>query len=103
MGLDYMGQLIDRGYSVVVFPEGKMSKSGDLLKLKRGAGLMAVEMKCPVIPIKIEGTSNVVPYDKLIPRKIGKVIIKIGKPVTFKTDDSYEYVTSKIEESLIKL
>ena len=103
LGLDYMGQLIDRGYSVVAFPEGKMSKSGDLLKLKRGAGLMAVEMKCPVIPIKIEGTSNVVPYDKLIPRKIGKVIIKIGKPVTFKTDDSYEYVTSKIEESLIKL
>ncbi len=103
LGLDYMGQLIDKGYSVVVFPEGKMSETGELLTLKKGAGLMAVEMKCPVIPIKIEGTSDIIPYGKFIPRKIGKIVIKIGKPIDFKADDSYEYVTSNIEEALIKL
>ena len=100
LGLDRMGQLIDQGYSVVVFPEGKMSESGELLALKRGAGLMSVEMKCPVVPIKIIGTADIVPYPKIFPRKTGKVYIKIGKPIDFKTDDSYEYVTEKIEEAL---
>lgn len=103
LGLDRMGQLLDQGYSIVVFPEGKMSESGELLDLKKGAGFMAVEMKCPVVPIKITGTADIVPYPKIIPRKKGRVCLKIGKPVDFKSDDSYEYVTSKIEEEIRSL
>ncbi|MBD3272926.1 AMP-binding protein [Candidatus Dependentiae bacterium] len=99
-GLDHMGQLIDNGNSIVVFPEGKMSKTRELLPFKKGAGLMAVEMQCPVVPIKIIGSQNIVPYGKLFPRKIDKVSIIIGKPIKFSLQDSYEKATLKIEKSL---
>jgi len=57
-GLEYMGQLLDENHSIVLFPEGKVSKDGSLLPLKRGAGLVAVEMGVPVVPIKIEGARH---------------------------------------------
>jgi long-chain acyl-CoA synthetase len=102
-GLDFMGSLIDEGYSIVVFPEGAMSKDGNLLSLKKGAGLMAVEMRCSIIPVKITGTSEIVPYCKILPRKIGRVVIKFGKPINFDLHQPYEKVAERIECELDKL
>jgi len=102
-GLESVGQLIDENYSVVVFPEGKVSCTGNFLSLKKGAGLMAIEMGVPVIPVKIVGTNNIVPYEKLFPRKIGKVIVEFGEPISFKKSISYELATQTIEEAMKKL
>ena len=63
-GLDYMGRLLDRGWSVVVYPEGRMSETGALQPLKRGAGLIATSMDCVVVPVKLAGTNRVVPYER---------------------------------------
>jgi long-chain acyl-CoA synthetase len=102
-GLESVGQLIDENYSVVVFPEGKVSSTGNFLSLKKGAGLMAIEMCVPVIPVKIVGTNNIVPYEKLFPRKIGEVIVEFGEPISFKKSTSYELATKTIEEAMKKL
>ncbi|MBU4269540.1 AMP-binding protein [Candidatus Dependentiae bacterium] len=101
-GLDSIGQLLDKNYSIVVFPEGKVSDS-DFLPLKRGAGLMAVEMGVPVIPIKITGTKDIVPYGKLFPRKIGKVIVEFGRPLYFKKATQYQEATNIIELNMRQL
>ena len=103
IGLEHMGRLLDKGYSVVVFPEGKMSLDGKMLPLKKGAGLMAVEMDVYIVPIKLVGTVDVVPYAKTLPRRFGKVIVKIGKPIKFKKSDSYDLATEKIEKVLKEL
>ena len=79
-GLLNMGTMLDDGYSVVVFPEGRMSEDGKLQPLKRGTGLVVVEMGCVVVPIQIEGLAELVPYDHIIPRARGVVTVKIGVP-----------------------
>ncbi len=102
-GLNSMGSLLDQGYSVVVFPEGKMSLDGKLLPLKKGAGLMAVEMNTFIVPVKLVGAEKVVPYDKILPRHFGTVTVKIGKPIKFKKSDNYDDAVKRIEMELEKL
>lgn len=97
-GLEHMGRLLDKNWSIAVYPEGKMSLTGELLPLKRGAGLVGVEMDSWVVPVKISGTADIMPAGKMIPRKRGQVSVKFGQPLKFKKSDSYIEVTERIEE-----
>jgi len=100
-GLEYAGRLIDSGYSIMVFPEGAMNtQSKGLLQLKRGAGLMAIEMGVPVIPVIIKGIDDIIPAGLIIPRKRGEVTIKFGKPLKFRPSENYVKATEKIEQAL---
>jgi long-chain acyl-CoA synthetase len=53
--LEYSGQLMDRGWSVLIFPEGKLTRDGAMHEFKGGAGLLVREMNVPVFPAKIMG------------------------------------------------
>lgn len=99
-GLNNIGKMLDKGFSVGVFPEGKMSESGKLLPLKAGAGLIATQMDVPIVPVKIEGANDVVPYDKIMPKKRGTIKVTFGKPLTFKRSDSISEAQEKIYEAL---
>lgn len=103
LGLDYMGRILDEDFSVGVFPEGKVSETGELLPLKKGAGLVAIEMRVPVVPVYIEGSQEVFPYFTLFPRKRGTVTVTFGKPIMFKPTESYVAATEQIEEALKEL
>ncbi len=102
-GLENSGQMLDRGFNVVMYPEGKISEQGDLLPLKEGAGLFATQMGVPVVPIKIEGMQKVFPYCVLFPRSIGTVTVTIGKPMVFSRRESYKEATRKIHKALTDL
>jgi len=52
-----------RGMPVVFFPEGTYSTDGQLLPFKRGAFLLAIEERVPLIPVMIQGTSGLVIED----------------------------------------
>ena len=103
LGLEYMGEMMDMGYSVVLFPEGRMSKDLSLLPFKRGAGLVAIEMDAWVVPIKITGAANVLPYAKLIPRKRDTVTVTFGKPMKFSRKDSYNEAMAQIRKTMESL
>ncbi len=99
-GLDYMGRMLDENYSVVVFPEGKVSISGKFQPLKHGAGLIAVEMDSLIVPVKIEGTNIIFPPGKIVPRGRGEVKVTFGKPIKFGRRDSYMEATDGIDQAL---
>ncbi len=103
IGLENTGQMLDQGYNVVVYPEGKISKNGDLLPLKEGAGLMATQMNVPIVPIRIRGMQKIFPYCVMFPRGIGTVTLSIGKPMKFSRRDSYKEVTHKIHKAIADL
>lgn len=64
-------QEISEGVSIMLFPEGSRSKNGKLDKFKRGAYLIALDMKLPIVPLTLNG-----PFDVL---KIHSVLIHPGK------------------------
>jgi len=85
-------QLVN-GTSVVIFPEGTRSKTGQLTPFKRGAFSLAFDLQLPVLPVTLIGTGNILPADSfnILP---GKVKMIIHPPIDIK-----EYK----EEDVIKL
>lgn len=99
--LKYTGNLLDKKWNVLVFPEGERTKTGEMLKFHQGIGMLAVEMKVPIVPVKIEGAFEIMPKWKKLP-KFGKARVKIGKPLVIK-EDSYIKATELIEKEIKKL
>ncbi len=49
----------DRGYSLIVFPEGTRGNGTDLLPFKKGAFRIAIDTQLPVLPVIIEGNGRI--------------------------------------------
>jgi long-chain acyl-CoA synthetase len=105
-GLIYTDKLLNRGWSILIFPEGRISTTGKLLPLKPGVGVLATEKKIPVVPIKIIGTNEILPLHWRLPypRKFRGIIeVRFGKPLYFGKKTSYREATKIIEQALMKL
>jgi 1-acyl-sn-glycerol-3-phosphate acyltransferase len=71
---------LQRGRSVVVFPEETRTKDGSLLPFKKGAALLAVRSGLPILPIGLAGTLSVLPRDSFTMAP-GLVVASVGDPV----------------------
>jgi 1-acyl-sn-glycerol-3-phosphate acyltransferase len=69
-----------RGLSVLVFPEGGRSESGELEPFKEGAAYLAIKAGAPVIPVAIVGIRDVLPMHSMHVRP-GRVTLRIGDPI----------------------
>ncbi|GMQ92980.1 MAG: lysophospholipid acyltransferase family protein [Acidimicrobiia bacterium] len=49
----------ERGYSLLIFPEGTRSTEGELLPFKKGAFRIAIDTGLPLLPVVIEGTERI--------------------------------------------
>lgn len=72
---------IERGNSVIFFPEGTRSLDGELLPFKKGAFRLATELKLPVLPITIQGTKDILPASTKSWRP-GRIKMRILDPIT---------------------
>ncbi|MCP6718777.1 MAG: AMP-binding protein [Patescibacteria group bacterium] len=106
---EYLGRIIDRNFSVLVFPEGYMSRTGNLREFKLGSGLLAIEMAVPIIPIRLSGTQYVIPPgiegakpEFSLPKR-HKVSVAFGKPFLIDPKMNYKEATSLIKEKIRNL
>lgn len=86
----YAGECADRGYSVLVFPEGHHTTDGKLRPFRAGVGLLANQLGVPVVPMRIGGLFEAKQAGQRIARP-GKIHVQIGDPVRFEaTADPHE-------------
>ena len=73
-------QTLQRGMSVVIFPEGSRSWDGSMIPFKRGAFMLATEFKLPVVPLTIDGSFKAMPRNtyNMTPTRL---ILTIHKPI----------------------
>jgi long-chain acyl-CoA synthetase len=78
----YAGAAVDRGYSVLVFPEGRHTVDGKINQFRAGIGLLANNLGIPVLPMRIVGLFEL----KQAGRKFAlpwKIRVRIGQPMSF--------------------
>lgn len=103
--LEEMGRWLDDGYSVIMSPEGNPEQDGMLLPFLGGVGLMAVEMRVPIVPFRIEDYHQMFPRDPrfpYLPNKRGRPKIIVGEPFTLPNGMSYEEATERARQALIE-
>lgn len=100
--LEHVGDLMDDGWSVLIYPEGTRSDTGELLPFKSGIGLLAMGLHVPIVPIGIDGGRYILPKDKRFPRR-GPVRMRIGKPISVPGDTTSEEVVSLLREAVAGL
>jgi len=98
--LEYTGALVDRGYCPLVFPEGIRTPDGTLQPFRPGIGLMAVRLRVPVIPVRIEGLFAVYSIHHNWP-KPGPIRMTLGSPLSFDAKTLFESAARAIEQAVI--
>lgn len=79
--LDEAGRRIrNENISVIIFPEGTRSPTGELQRFKKGAFVLALQMGIPIVPMGIVGSRHVLPKSGWPVRK-GTIHIRIGPPM----------------------
>lgn len=70
-----------RGISVMMFPEGTRSVTGDIGFFKRGAFQMAIDAGVPILPIVLDGSGEALPKHGLVFTTGHRVKLKVFEPV----------------------
>jgi len=99
--LDF-GKIIDKNGSILIFPEGTRSITGEIAEFKSGIGLLAQNMQVPVVPVRIIGTHSILPKGKTFPKR-GKVKIVFGKPRVFNKTQSMHEISRELKSEIEKL
>jgi len=73
-------RLMKSGISVIVFPEGTRSPDGEVKEFKRGAFLLTIQSKTPIVPVSISGTYEMLPRTGCCFWP-GTIDLKIGTPI----------------------
>lgn len=89
--LCHMGRLVDRGMSLLVFPEGARSREGTLQPFQKGLAMMVKELDLPVVPVAIKGVERVLPAGALWPKR-GRVVVSFGEPLAISAESPEEII-----------
>lgn len=74
--LDTIKKRIADGYSILIFPEGSRSATGEIGRFHKGAFYLAQQLNLDITPILIHGASYVLPKNDLIVKK-GSLHVKV--------------------------
>src|SRR5262249_16558495 len=93
----FAGESGDRGYSVLVFPEGRRTTDGAMSRFRAGIGILAQSLKIPVVPMRIDGLFPLKQQDRSF-AKHGEIKIIVGTPVQVQPGTDEEEFARKLEE-----
>jgi long-chain acyl-CoA synthetase len=96
----HAGEAMDRGYSVMIFPEGTRSRDGRLHGFRPGIGLLAAQSRVPIVPVALVGLGEIRASHARWFRS-GKIEVRIGRaiPAAEEESDPAE-LTAMLEEAV---
>ncbi len=98
----FAGETIDRGYSVLVFPEGRHTEDGRLRPFRAGIGLLANNLGVPIVPMRIDGLFELKKARKKLAHP-GQLRIRIGSPVRFPPGTAPEQIAGELRKRVEEL
>jgi long-chain acyl-CoA synthetase len=92
----YAGEAMDRGYSVLIFPEGTETKDGEVQPFRAGIGLLASELNVPIVPVMLRGLFELKKKRQFFVRP-GTVSVTFGEPITFPIEQTPAEITKNLD------
>jgi long-chain acyl-CoA synthetase len=94
----FAGESVDRGYSLLVFPEGMINDRGtpDMVPFQSGIGLLAQNLRIPIVPMRLDGVWQMKQQHRRLARP-NELIVHIGTPLTFPPDTPPTEIASQLQ------
>jgi long-chain acyl-CoA synthetase len=99
--LQYMGELMGEGLSILIFPEGVRGVTGEIKPFQGGIGMIASRLEAPVVPVRLDGVDRVLHPSWFMVRP-GRVRVAFGAPIRLEGDD-YAGLARQVEENVRSL
>lgn len=96
--LHYIGELASAGTSILIFPEGVRTATGEIRTFQPGVGMIGSRMDLPVVPIRLSGVDRILPTGSKWPRP-GPVSVTFGRPIRLIGDD-YAALARQVEQAV---
>jgi long-chain acyl-CoA synthetase len=100
----FAGESADRGYSLLVFPEGEVndSEDGRMASFQSGIGLLAENLGLPIIPMRLDGVWQMKRERRRLAH-FGEIAVRIGAPILFPPDAPPEEIARRLESIILAL
>jgi long-chain acyl-CoA synthetase len=98
----HAGKAMDRGYSVMVFPEGTRSAAGELARFRPGIGLLAKQCGVPVVPTAIRGLGEMKTGRRRWFRS-GLIEVRVGEAIRFSPEESEAAIAARLHDEVERL
>ena len=98
----HAGQAMDRGFNVLVFPEGTRSAEGKLAPFRPGIGLLAKQCGAMVLPVAIRGLGELKTGQRRWFRS-GAIEVVVGEPVRLVPGESEAALTVRLHDEVQRL
>jgi long-chain acyl-CoA synthetase len=94
----FAGESADRGYNVLVFPEGVVNDSttGEMAPFQKGIGLLSENLRLPIIPMRLDGVWKMKRAHRRLAH-LGEITVRIGAPVTFSPETPPDEIARRLK------
>jgi 1-acyl-sn-glycerol-3-phosphate acyltransferase len=99
---DQAAELIDDGWSMLIFPEGGRSPDGWGQAFRGGAAYLAIRCGVPVVPVHVDGTDRILPKGRSMPRPT-PTVVTFGTPLVPGEGEDSRRMAARIEAAVAQL
>jgi long-chain acyl-CoA synthetase len=96
--LRYIGEVTADGFSILIFPEGVRSQTGEMTTFLGGIGMIASRLDLPVVPVRVDGVHEILHVKDKMARP-GRVRVSFGAPMRLEGDD-YATLAHQVEAAV---
>jgi 1-acyl-sn-glycerol-3-phosphate acyltransferase len=94
--------LLEHGRSLLIFPEGTRSPSGELGRVRSGVAVLAFQVGAPVLPIFVHGLAKVMPKGTAAPLP-GGIVVDVAEPIRPGPGEDVAALRDRVEGALREL
>jgi len=98
----HAGQAMDRGFNVLVFPEGTRSAEGKLAPFRPGIGLLARQCGAMVLPVALRGVGELKTRQRRWFRS-GTIEVVVGEPMRLSPGETEASITTRLHDEVERL
>jgi 1-acyl-sn-glycerol-3-phosphate acyltransferase len=97
-------ELVDDGWSIVVFPEGTRSQDGHMQRFRHGASRLAIDLGIGLVPVAIIGAYQAMPKGRWWPR-VGRpvVTLRYGDVIYPEEGESHQLLSTRMQQAVMRL
>jgi len=95
-----MGEALKQGKSIIIFPEGTRTETGEVGEFKKTFAILAKELQVPIIPVSIHGAYEAMPKHAKFPRPT-HISVHYLPAIQAEANDTYDTLSNRVRDAIV--